>query len=373
MQNFGNLLFIIVIGVTCSCHHGKRNNKEIPSSEVTMDENFNRLFHRDAGGATGADGTISVPLPDGSSIFMMGDSFLGEVNDNQRDTSTKMINNTFIIVDPLQSDTRTLFQGEYNDPFSFVHPENEPGKFYWPGHGFVRDSIFHFFMSKFWTPGSGMWGFEFLSTDYFRYSLPDFRKLSVTAFDFSLQNDVHWGHAVLDDDTYIYMYGSRAEEDNICRAHVCRAIVTSENGIALDQIEFFDGTDWTTDPLESKPMQGTSSNISEQFSVFKYRNVYVMLSQQRGIGAGEIYTYTATNPHGPWENKSLIYKTTEQDQDGDIITYNAMAHPQYIENGNLLISYNVNSLKGSRIFENANNYRPVFLRVPMGLITCKLE
>ncbi len=368
MQFRLTMIFIMILGISFSCHNSNREMNKASTSAVTVDEKFNKLFHRDSGGTTGADGTISVPLPDGSSVFLMGDSFLGEVKDNQRDSATKMINNTFIVVDPTKSDTKTLFQGEYENPFSFVIPENDPGKFYWPGHGFVRDSIFHFFMSKFWTPGTGMWGFEFLSTDYFRYSWPDFKPISVTAFEYSLQNKVHWGHAVLDDGTYIYIYGARAEEDNICRAHVCRATLTAENRIAMVDIEFFDGFEWTSDPLASKPMSGTSSNISEQFSVFKFKDHFVMLSQQRGIGTGEIYTYTSRNPWGPWENRQMIYKTTEHDLDGDIITYNAMAHPQYIEEGKLLINYNVNSLKGARVFENVNYYRPVFLRVPMDLI-----
>ena len=64
----------------------------------------------------------------------------------------------------------------------------------------------------------------------------------------------------------------------------------------------------------------------------------------------------------------MIYKTTETEKDRDIITYNAMAHPQYIENDELLICYNVNSLQIRKVFENAGNYRPVFLRVPLALI-----
>lgn len=64
----------------------------------------------------------------------------------------------------------------------------------------------------------------------------------------------------------------------------------------------------------------------------------------------------------------MVYRTTESDTDKQIITYNAMAHPQYIEKGELLICYNANALKISRVFENANNYRPEFLRVPMKLI-----
>ena len=369
MNKIKNIILVALIIISGACQNKSRDKSETKKEmKVTVDKHFNRLFHRSSGGTTGADGTISVPLPDGSSVFMMGDSFLGEVKNNKRDSTTKMINNTFIVVNPEQTDTKTLFQGENDDPDSFVIPENDPGKFYWPGHGFVRDSVFHFFMSRFWTPGTGMWGFEFLSTDYFRYSWPEFEKLSVEPFEYTLQNNVHWGHAVLDEGNYIYIYGSRPEEDNICKAHVCRTTLTGENTLKLKNVEFFDGSNWSSDPITTKPMKGITSNISEQFSVFKYQNTYILLSQQRGIGAGEIFTYTSGNPYGPWVNKQMIYRTTEHDEDTDIITYNAMAHPQYIKNDELLISYNVNSLKVSRVHENVDYYRPVFLRVPMKMI-----
>lgn len=361
MNTIKKIIILFSVYSVYSC----QNSNEPKELNVTADKHFNNLFHIDSGGVTGADGTISVPMPDGSSVFMMGDSFLGEVKNNRRDSAATMINNTFIVVNPEQTNTRSLFQGEYDDPKSFIIPKNDPGKFYWPGHGFVRDSVFHFFMSKFWIPGTGMWGFEFLNTDYFRYSWPDFKEISSEPFEYTLQNDVHWGHATLDEGNYIYIYGSRAEDDNICRAHVCRTQLTKANKLDLKNVEFFDGSEWSSNSGTTRPMEGTTSNISEQFSVFPYNDIYVLLSQQRGIGAGKIYTYTSKTPYGPWGNRQMVYRTTLHEQDNDLITYNAMAHPQYLNNDSLLINYNVNSLKPARLHENVNNYRPVFLRVPM--------
>jgi len=364
MIKITNILACVVLLGSVACQN-KPAKKEL---KVTVDEKFARLIYKDSNGLTGADGSMSVPMPDGSSVFMMGDSFLGEVVDGRRDSTTKMINNVFVLVNPQQTSSETLFQGKYDNPDSFVIPENDPGKFYWPGHGFVRDSVFHFFMSRFWIPGKGMWGFEFLSTDYFTYSWPSFRKISVETFKFTLLNKVHWGHAVLDSGQYIYIYGARQEQDQICKAHVCRAQFAQKGKLDLENIEFFNGTEWSKDPMTTAPMAGLTSNISEQFSVFKYQDKYILLSQERGIGAGEIYTYTSDQPSGPWGNRQIIYRTTESDNDKDIITYNTMAHPQYIENGELLICYNVNSLKPARVLENAKNYRAIYLRVPMAMI-----
>lgn len=364
MTKITNLLACIFLLGATAC----QNKPEKKEMKVTVDEKFAPLIYKDSAGLNAADGSISVMMPDSSSVFMMGDSFLGEVHKGKLDTTTKMINNVFVVVNPEQTGSKTLFQGTYENPESFVIPENDPGKFYWPGHGFVRDSVFHFFMSRFWIPGKGMWGFEFLNTDYFTYKWPSFEKISVEPFKYTLMNNVHWGHAVLDDGKYIYIYGARQEEDKICKAHVCRAQFAEKGKLDLENIEFFNGSEWSKDPMATTQMAGITSNISEQFSVFKYQDKYILLSQERGIGTGEIYTYTSSRPIGPWENRQMIYRTTEQDSDKDIITYNTMAHPQYIENDELLICYNVNSLKPARVFEDVKNYRAVYLRVPMSMI-----
>jgi hypothetical protein len=362
-----NKYFVLIILVgTMGCHTPTSNTPK--SSVVSRDSTFNKLFHQNSSGLTGADGTISVPMPDGSSVFMMGDSFLGKVVDNKRDTSTKMIHNTFVVVNPTQPSTRTLFQGTYQDPESFVIPKNDPGKFYWPANGFVRDSVFHFFASRFYMSGNGMWGFKFVDTDYFRYSWPDFKPLSVEPFKFTSINHVHWGHAILDAGKYIYIYGCKPDSNKVSKAFACRTHVDNSKYLDLNDVEFSDGHEWSKDPMSIEPMQGTTSQISEQFSVFHYKDKYILLSQDRGLGNGKIFTYTSDTPVGPWGNRQLIYKTTESDSDKDIITYNAMAHPQYIRDGKLLVSYNVNSLKLSKVFENVNNYRPRFIRIPMDKI-----
>jgi hypothetical protein len=59
-------------------------NPSLPESHA--DDHFTDLFSIDSDGITGADGCISFPLSNGSSIFMMGDSFLDPVVDGKRDT-----------------------------------------------------------------------------------------------------------------------------------------------------------------------------------------------------------------------------------------------------------------------------------------------
>ncbi len=363
--------FVATIVFLTNCGNNVNKDK-IESKGSYIDEHFTQLFKINKGGVTGSDGIISVPMPDGSSVFMNGDSFLGEIVDGSRDTTSNMINNSFIIVSSDQKSTISMYQGTYDEPKSLIIPENDPGKFYWPGHGFVRDGLFHLFMSRFWIPKKtdpeGGWGFQFVSTQYLRYTWPEFKQLSTQEFKYSLENGVHWGHSVVDDGEYIYVYGAKADETNMCHAHVSRVKIADDKIMDIENTEFYNGKDWVKNSIETVPMKGITSNVSEQFSVFKHEKKYVLLSQQRGIGEGDIYTYISDNAWGPWTNKQLIYKSTEHEKNNKIITYNAMAHPQYIKDGELLVSYCVNSLDIPLIFRNVDYYRPVFIRTPISMI-----
>jgi hypothetical protein len=52
----------------------------------------------------------------------------------------------------------------------------------------------------------------------------------------------------------------------------------------------------------------------------------------------------------------------------NLFAYNSLAHPQFIENGQLLISSCINSFVVEDVFRDASKYRPVFQRVPVKLI-----
>ncbi|MCD8166490.1 MAG: hypothetical protein LUE93_10455 [Bacteroides sp.] len=53
----------------------------------------------DRGSVTAGDGMYSILLPDGRSIFLMGDSYVGTVTGGQRPTSDPMYRNTYIVYD----------------------------------------------------------------------------------------------------------------------------------------------------------------------------------------------------------------------------------------------------------------------------------
>lgn len=340
--------------------------------QVYVDTFFTQLYMPNSGGVTGADGTISILLDDGSSLFMTGDCFLGTVAGGKRDPGTPMINNTLIHISKDYKYLSSIYGGTPEDPKSLCTPlevATSPYKFwYWPGHGFQKGNTLHLFMTKFYQGGEGQWGFRFGGTDYIRMNMTDYSVESVREI-YPEACGIHWGHCVLQQDDYYYVYGTRSgagyDPAQLC---VSRAKFDEAKG-ELGVYEYFDGANWVADGAATAACVGIDVPVSEQFSVFKHNETYVLLTQRRAQQAGDIYTYIADSPAGPWRNKQQHYITVEQDNNKNLFTYNAMAHPQYINEANeLLICYNVNSYDVAEVFRDVQTYRPVFLRVPMSHI-----
>ena len=339
------------------------------TEESYADKQFTELFAIDSNGVTGADGCISFPLSDGSSVFMMGDSFLDPVVDGERDSTAVMINNTFIIVEPGEEKTESLYDRSMEQPRSLLTPidGDQNQEWYWPGHGFEHKGVLHIFMSRFLKVTTG-WGFASNGTDYLRLSLPDYKLISQDDFPYSLQNGVHWGHSLLHEEDYVYIYGTWHDEDYNTGIHVCRSRLDEVQN-RLSDVEFHDGEKWNPDPLTSIPMAGIEKSAPEQFSLFLTGNTYVLVMQQRELYTGKIYSYISDSPSGPWRNEKLIYEPTEQLNEADkVYTYNAMAHPQYTKDNMLLVSYCVNSFEVRNVHKHPEYYRPRFFRVSLDKI-----
>ena len=106
---------------------------------------------------------------------------------------------------------------------------------------------------------------------------------------------------------------------------------------------------------------------SEQFSVFKLEDKYVHLTQMGSL-SDEICTHISDNPYTGWTNRKIVAKAQVPVADTNLFLYNAVAHPQFIENDELLVSHCVNSFSLEDLFRDARKYRPIFLRIPINEI-----
>ncbi len=356
----------LLIPLLLSCKPGERKQEEpAEPAIVRVDPHFTALFSGNCDGFTGGDGTYSVELPDGRSAWIFGDTFIEGLNpDNTREkTVPRFIRNSVIIQDG--DSMNTLYQKTGGSRASFAIPPTnmESGKmisedsvWFWPGDGFIENGQLKIFLSEFTQIDTGMWDFRWEGSWIATYDLPDIKEERIEKIPFQLDREVHYGHAVHVDEQYTYIYGLGHG-----RPHVARVPV----GDVLQPWEFFDGSGWSGDPGDAKPMGDISG--SEQFTIFKEGKSYVLVTQMGGF-SDEICSFTGESPYGPWSNRQLLYKTPLPDSTRNLFTYNAVAHPEFTENGMLLISYNMNSMVLGDHYRNAGIYRPRFIRVPLGMI-----
>jgi hypothetical protein len=332
---------------------GRRNGASGLFPCAAPDRFYNDLFTRHNGGWTGGDGTRSVALPDGRILWLFGDTFLGTVRpDRSRPHAAPMVRNTFVVQ---SGDTLvTLHGGTGASPQALVTPL-ETGSWYWPSDGLVEGNRLRVFLARFTATGPGMWDWRWSGTDIGTFSLPELRLEKITAA--VAVNRVIYGAALLTDAGATYIYGV---EDLQSAKHV--HVAKAGSGRLGDAWEYWDGERWTIDPLASKRL---FSGAALQFSVFKSGGYYVLISSDNRVPFDSaIVAYVSPSPTGPWSLSSLLYRPPEAK--GDIVAYNALAHPHLSPRDRLLLSYNLNHIRDAEaVYRNADVYRPRFVLVDL--------
>ncbi len=313
---------------------------------AVRDRAFETLFTRSGGGWTGGDGTYSVPLPDGRTIWMFGDTFLGTVHpDRSRPADSPLIRLSLVVQDRFE--LTTLFRQTPDGPTVLLTP-GPVGWWYWPLDGTVEGNHLYLFLAAIRQESPGSWGFAYAGqNDIAVFSLPALTIERVV----TVNTPFEYGVAILEEKNETYIYGLSAK-NGVKFAYVARTHTV------LETWEYFDGKSWSPDSESAAPiLQG----VSDQYSVIKWDGIYYLITQATDFGA-EIWAYVSQTPTGPWSGPVLLYRTPESG--GHLFTYNAVAHPQFVADEGLLISYNVNSFELEDIFDHADNYRPHFIRVP---------
>ena len=308
-----------------------------------QDSVYTQYFRLNGPGWTGADGTLSIPLPDGRTLWLFGDTFLGTIESDLSRRNFFFVNNTVLI----QSGQTFSNPIVGNQPFA--RPE-ENRWWYWPGHGHVVNDTLEIIWYAMYQPGEGMWGFDYAAIDILRYTVHDLKLIDRKRV--STLPSINFGTCIFSTDQYTYIYG--AEKNGLHKhLHVARV----PRGSLTASWQYFDGTSWVADRSKSRRQ---IPDVSEQFSVFEYEGKYYLLTQHHILGS-EIYTYSSDSPFTGFGNRKLVYCTPETK--GDIFTYNAFAHPHLSQGNQLRISYNVNSLQFQDVLKNADHYRPKFITV----------
>ncbi len=342
---------------------------------------YNAAFFRQSGW-TGADGTYSIKLRDGRTLWLFSDTLIGRVDaaghralDRRIPVNPggyRFINNSIAIQDGNDPGGIRFITGN-NDgvPGSVFTPQDED-EWFWV-NGAVRntdnsvtillnsfttsdDSRFAFGkQTALWAVDLLVWGDEICINNYRRIS-------AVDPVGSSRAKETVWGAGMLQHGAWTYIYGSRLPADSLSmeRSLVIARTPTGEVGNS-DAWRFYNGKEFVRNNVNARALP---LPVSNEFSIQQlWAGCYVLAFAD---GYGPVGLSFSGTPIGPWSTPRHVWKPVEATD--SVYTYNAKAHPALSDTRGLLISYNVNSYDVHESLVNADIYRPRFVRVPWEMI-----
>ncbi len=352
--------------------------------DVLKEPNWTTLFDRDSGW-TGSDAVYSVPFSgfdapggddDDSTMFLFGDTFIGEVDENNNRQDSKLIRNTIGVLntkepieDEIQFYWETDSQGEPEALFKADTPESDPDDWIWPMDGIRLGKRFYIYGLRLFDP-PGLASFEINGVTLISFELDstnqiiNWRHVDTPLFHKNDEDvEIVIGQAVMPmtdasgnpgPDGYLYIYGPRNRPLQVKQMVVAR--VQPQHIEQFDRYEYWDGNTWQEHIEECAVI---TDSISQEFSVTPLNDGTFIAVFEFDSWVCVRYGESVT---GPFDEVQYIYECPEDTMYKSAYVYNAKAHPHLSEAGDLLISYNVNTSDYNELYQNADTYRPRFIR-----------
>ena len=326
-----------------------------PSQQAVKADDYSSKFDRTQGW-TGADGSYSVPLPNGETLWLFSDTFWGGVTEEgRRAPGTRFIHNSVALQKP-SGEISFHHGGKEGEPRPVFDPPDGKGWF-WVHDAVAQDSgKVTAMLGQFEKVGDGALDFKnvgaWLADVEMTASGPrvsDYQKLP----DFG--EDVFYGACVMQEGEQLYLYGVK-DKGGVKDSLLAR--VKKANLSDATSWEFFNGEGWSKESSDAQPIV---NDVSYEYSVHRARAGEYVMTSQGGFFSPRVEIRKASSPQGPWSEPAVVWSAPEQNSTD--IAYNAKAHPELSDESGLLVSYNMNSLSWERNLTNADVYRPRFIRV----------
>ena len=315
-------------------------------------------------GWTGGDSTYSVQLSGGRTVWIFSDTFLGPVNpDGSRPTTTPFLNNSFVV--QRGDSVETVTGGTPANPTALVEPP--ANGWYWFGAAQTSNAgrNLDVVALRFEKTGPGQWDWRWASNHLARFDSKTLKLRKLTPIPSAA--NVQWSAWLQREGAYTYIYG--VEDLGLDKyLHIART-----SGSLRGQWQYYTGGDpdehssWSRDEADSVRVM---NHVSNEHSVHKLRDgLYMLTTMDTSVPfSAEIVAYFSCSPTGPFTNRTSLYTAPETGLfgtygDPDIYSYNAHAHPQFSRGSELLVTYNVNSMRFDDLYADADLYRARFVRV----------
>jgi len=334
------------------------------SFQVSAVPEWNRMFQR-TNGWLGADVAYSVPLGPNKTLWLFGDTFVGQIRDGKR-TSAKMIHSS-IAVQPLGDEPQFYFPVDKKQrPQSFIKSLG-PRTYFWLSDGVRAKSGLYLFMQQVEWINNTAWGFRCAGTWLAYVKNPDAapgqwnmtkKKLPFTRL--ADGQDMLLGSEILTFGNSIYIYGYSSQTNSTAMKNqiIVRAPVDDPGDTG--RWEFYSNGTWTKDFNKTTSIfSGAGAEGSASWQPYLKKFVFIYSD---GIW-GSILMRTADAPEGPWNSPAKLYQCPDMKFSSHVFCYAAKGHPELSPNNELLISYAANSESLSEVMSDTRLYWPRFIRV----------
>ena len=335
---------------------------------VYHDLTYNDFLTRYSGW-NGGDGCVSTELPDGSILWSFQDSFFGTVSqDRIRQDNVFVRNAGFIQTDGLLSGYQQLNpENVFGKAQTWIkYPganENNDDHWYWGGPSQIVGDELQMVLGHV-IPGD--FAGVHASTDVAVFNVSDmsFKELLLNKYEGNLT----WDSSIFyGPDGYTYMYATEGIGFCYSRMYVARVADHDLRG----HWEYYTKTGWSTTPPENHDdYVVVAEGRITQPNVFQDGEKFYLVSQGGCFGL-DINIMESDSPVGGFTNERTIYMipdkyTSDSPEPPGYITYNAVVHHALSQEGELVVSYNINPIGFENNFNSpgtADNYRPYFVRV----------
>ncbi|WPV65995.1 DUF4185 domain-containing protein [Chitinophaga sp. LS1] len=345
---------------------------------------WSALFIRN-NGWFGGDGIYSIPFNgvenrrSDSLLFIFSDSMIGTIENDSLQPGSRMIHNSVAIWNghEMQFSWPENEQHEAISVFEPGTPLTEKNDYYWLGDGFVnqeQDNTLYIFGYRIRNVSQEAFGFREVGNTLIKISkgtTPPFTKYGQmdTPFFFTDKSGQigSYGAGIYVNtkkagapapDGYVYIYGVHGMEKGMVVARVKPAEFDH-----FDQWRFYNGKTWVK---EMNKAVDVTNKVSNELSVSPLPDgKYALIFQDGGLST-TIGMRVGTTPIGPFGPVIKLWDCSKDAEEKTYVMYNAKAHPGISAPGELLISYNVNSVEFfNDLQKHPHLYRPRFLRLKL--------
>ncbi|MHC4424529.1 MAG: DUF4185 domain-containing protein [Planctomycetota bacterium] len=347
----------------------------MPKYSVEALPRYDALFCREKGW-TGADAVYSAALADDVTLWLFGDTWIGDIVDGKHKGAT-MVNNSIALQRGKDASTasveffwQTTKEGE---PAAFIEPADGTGWF-WIFDGIVADGKLYLFLVQIIKTGKkGVFGFKHVGTslaevenphgDPFKWRIKQYK---IPYGRYSKNGNLFFGSALMRDGDFIYIYGGSEDWSKGMSGRSMIVARVPYNKVAdFEQWRFLSDGNWQAGMTGiSKLFDGTATEYSVcyQPSIEQYVAVYT----ENGMSKNILMRFSPT-PVGPWSSAYRIYECPEVEWHKTYFCYAAKAHPEISSKNELIITYVCNSTDFWKMAADARIYRPRFFRINFDL------